>query len=126
MCDVVIGCHDFAQRLCGIKEARAALERLSEMGPLWAGRTMGPEGSEMYVRGRYFRQPAFKVDAIDTTGAGDAFHAGMAHAVLLGQGPREALATASALAAISVTGLGGRNALPDRPALEAFIRDRRV
>jgi sugar/nucleoside kinase (ribokinase family) len=45
----------------------------------------------------------------------------MVHALLLGQGPAQALATACALAAISTTGLGGRTALPTREALEAFL-----
>jgi sugar/nucleoside kinase (ribokinase family) len=45
----------------------------------------------------------------------------MVHALLLGQPPSQALATAAAVAAISVTGLGGRSALPDRSQLQAFL-----
>ncbi len=121
LCHLVIGCHDFAQRLTGLADPGRALARLARMGPLWAGRTMGRQGAEMWAGGVLYRQPAFPVRAVDTTGAGDVFHAGMVHALLLGQGPGRALATAAALAAISVTGLGGRSALADRRELQDFL-----
>jgi sulfofructose kinase len=121
MCDVVIGCQDYAQRLCGIDDPDRALKELSGLGPIWAGRTMGPQGCEMYAGGDIYRQPAYQVEALDTTGAGDVFHGGMVHAILGGQGPADALRTASALAAISVTGLGGRSALPDLKGLSSFM-----
>lgn len=75
----------------------------------------------MLADGELVSHPGFAVEAVDTTGAGDVFHAGLAHAVLEGQGPGQALATACALAAISVTALGGRTALPDREGLAAFL-----
>ena len=124
LCHVVVGQHDFAQRLIGKDDPREALEALAAMGPLWAGRTRGEGGAQMLADGELVSHPGFAVEAVDTTGAGDVFHAGLAHAVLLGQGPREALTTACALAAISVTALGGRTALPDRPGLESFLRER--
>ena len=114
LCQVVVGCEDFAQRLTGHADPGQALKELSRMGPAWAGRTLGERGVELLAGGEYFHQRAFKVAAVDTTGAGDVFHAGLVHAMLLGQGPQEALATASACAAISTTALGGRSALPDR------------
>jgi ribokinase len=120
-CDVVVGCQDFAQRLLRINDPRQALEGLTALGPAWVGRTLGDRGAELLVAGRYYRHPGFAVTAVDTTGAGDVFHAGLVHALLLGQEPAQALATANAAAAISVTGLGGRAALPPRPALEAFL-----
>jgi sugar/nucleoside kinase (ribokinase family) len=114
LCQVVVGCEDYAQRLTGEDDPRRALERLAEMGPLWAGRTLGPAGAEMLAQGRWRAQPGFAVAAVDSTGAGDVFHAGLIHALLRGQGPGPALATACAAAALSVTGLGGRSALPSR------------
>lgn len=125
LCDVVVGCEDYAQRLTGRDDPARALAELAAMGPAWAGRTMGEGGSELLAGGKLYRQPAYKVEALDTTGAGDVFHGGMVHAILMGQTAQDALATASALAAISVTGLGGRSALPDRAGLEAFMRDNR-
>jgi sulfofructose kinase len=121
LCHVVMGSHRFAQRLTGIEDPRKSLEALAALGPLWAGRTLGAEGAEMLVDGEYIKQPGFKVKAVDTTGAGDVFHAGMVHAMLAQQGPREALATACAVAAMSVTDLGGRSALPTKNELESFL-----
>ncbi|MBI5523737.1 MAG: sugar kinase [Desulfarculus sp.] len=121
LCHVVVGCQDFAQRLLGVEDPRKALEGLATLGPAWVGRTLGAQGAELLAEGRYHRHPGFVVPAVDTTGAGDVFHAGLVHALLLGQGPREALATANAAAAMSVTGLGGRSALPSLPELEDFL-----
>ncbi|MFZ5584907.1 MAG: carbohydrate kinase family protein [Thermodesulfobacteriota bacterium] len=121
LCDVVVGCEDFAQRLFGVDDPEAALKRLAGLGPAWAGRTLGAAGAELWAGGQRYRAPGFAVEVVDTTGAGDVFHAGLVHAILLGQGPGEALATANAAAAISVTGLGGRAALPARPELEGFL-----
>lgn len=121
LCDVVVGCEDFAQRLFGLDSPERALARLAELGPAWVGRTLGRGGAELLVDGRRHYVPGFPVQTVDTTGAGDVFHAGLVHALLLGQDPAEALTTANALAAISTTGLGGRAALAARPQLEAFL-----
>lgn len=121
LCQVVVGSNRFAQRLTGIEEPRQALEALAALGPAWTGRTLGADGAEMLVAGNYLKQAGFKVAAVDTTGAGDVFHAGLVHAILMDQHPRQALATACALAAMSVTQLGGRSALPTRDQLESFL-----
>ncbi len=114
LCHLVLGCEDYPQRLTGEQDPERALKRLAGLGPLWAGRTLGARGAEMLAGGELHRQAGFTVEALDTTGAGDVFHAGLLHGLLLGQGPAPALATACAAAALSVTGLGGRSALPDR------------
>ena len=121
LCDVVVGEAGFAQRLTGLDDPHRALEALAEMGPAWVGRTMGDQGAELLAQGRWYHQPAYDVPAVDTTGAGDVFHAGLLHAILDGQGPAQALATASAVAAISVTALGGRSSLPDVAELAIFL-----
>lgn len=121
LCHVVMGSHRFAQRLTEIEDPHRSLEALADLGPLWAGRTLGADGADMLADGEYIKQPGFKVKAVDTTGAGDVFHAGMVHAMLMQQGPKEALATACAVAAMSVTDLGGRSALPSKNELESFL-----
>ena len=125
LCHVVMGERDFASRLTGRDDPDQALQSLAALGPLWAGCTLGEGGAQMLAGGELFTHPGFAVQAVDTTGAGDVFHAGMVHAVLEGQGPAQALATACALAAISVTALGGRSALADRQELERFLAGRR-
>ncbi|MEW5914443.1 MAG: PfkB family carbohydrate kinase [Thermodesulfobacteriota bacterium] len=124
LCHVVVGERSFPQRLTGVADPQESLRALADLGPAWAGRTLGHQGAEMLVDGQLYCHPGFVVQVVDSTGAGDVFHAGLLHAILLGQTPAQALATANALAAISTTALGGRSALADRAGLEAFLAAR--
>ena len=65
--------------------------------------------------------PAPKVTVVDTTGAGDCFHGAYAFALTEGKSPVSCALYASAAAALSVTGKGGRRALPDRDACIARL-----
>ena len=69
--------------------------------------------------------PAYRVDAVDTLGAGDVFHGALALAVAEGQALDEALRFSSAAAAIKVSRFGGRLGAPDRTELLAFMAARR-
>lgn len=82
------------------------------------------------ARGAFVRQateaqpwhvPAIPVQAVDTTGAGDCFHGAYAAALSRGLAPLAATRRASAAAALAVTGYGGREALPDAAACNAFL-----
>ncbi|WP_254768156.1 carbohydrate kinase family protein [Salinilacihabitans rarus] len=64
--------------------------------------------------------PGYAVDAVDTTGAGDAFVAGAIAALRDGEDLAEALAFASAVAATATTAAGAMAALPDREAVRSF------
>ena len=83
-CQVVVGCQDFAQRLMGIEEPRRALLALAGLGPAWVGRTLGPQGAELLVKGQYYRHPGFAVQAVDTTGAGDLWASGFLYGLVEG------------------------------------------
>ena len=81
-------------------------------------------------RGSYIRQagdaalwhvPTYEVKAIDTTGAGDCFHGAYAFSLTQGKQPVACAVYATAAAAISVTGQGGRMALPDQSACLAWM-----
>jgi len=65
--------------------------------------------------------PARRVEAVDTTGAGDCFHAALIAARLDGASLPEALAFASAAAAIKVQHRGARGGLPTRAEIEALL-----
>jgi ribokinase len=65
--------------------------------------------------------PAFKVDAVDTTGAGDAFNGVLAAALSEGHPWEQALRWATAAAAISVTRPGAQSSLPFRKEVEMFL-----
>ncbi|MBS1800406.1 MAG: ribokinase [Acidobacteria bacterium] len=65
--------------------------------------------------------PAFSVNAIDTTAAGDAFNAGFATALMLGKSPLDSASFAAAVAAISVTRRGAQPSMPSMAEVEKFI-----
>ena len=66
--------------------------------------------------------PAFRVEAVDTTAAGDAFNAGFAVSLLSGKGPLEAARFAAAVAAISVTKKGAQPSMPARREVDKFLK----
>ncbi|MFC4245861.1 carbohydrate kinase [Natribaculum luteum] len=63
----------------------------------------------------------FDVDVVDTTGAGDAFVAGLVAALRDGRELEDALAFASAVAATATTAAGAMTALPDRETVQSFL-----
>ncbi len=85
--------------------------------------TRGAEGCVMVTRaGEKISCPAFKVKAVDTTGAGDAFSAGVCVGMLDGMEGHELLRFASAVAALSVQRKGAITSLPTRQEVEEFLR----
>ena len=85
---------------------------------------------KMGVDGCYFRNaetgfyvPAFRVEAIDATGAGDSFLAGFVCEILRGAEPKEALRFASACGAICTTRVGACAALESREQVLAFLKE---
>jgi len=65
--------------------------------------------------------PAYKVRAVDTTAAGDAFNGAFATALVRGQDPIGSAAWAGAVAAISVTRAGAQPSMPNPEEVEAFL-----
>jgi sulfofructose kinase len=83
--------------------------------------TCGEEGLLFAHRGQSGSFPAFEVSAVDTTGAGDAFHAAFCLALLRGAAWEEILRYASAVAALTCTHMGARPALPKQTDVERFL-----
>ena len=83
--------------------------------------TLGAQGS--YVALAKLRKvvPAFKVEAIDTTAAGDVYCGSLATALVEGKNIQDAVRFASAAAAIAVTRLGAQPSAPTREEIEAFL-----
>ncbi len=84
--------------------------------------TMGSKGVYIATGKRRGLLPAYQVDAVDTTGAGDAFNGGLAAALAEGKDIWDAAKFANALAAISVQRIGTTPAMPDRSEIDAFIK----
>ena len=68
-----------------------------------------------------FEGRQFPIEAVDTLGAGDVWHGAFALALAEGQGEREAVRFASAVAAIKCTRFGGRAGTPTRDEVERFL-----
>jgi sulfofructose kinase len=83
--------------------------------------TLGARGAAMLEGDRYLRQPAFPVDVIDTTGAGDVFRAGFIYALLRGDTPEGILRFACAAAGASCTRRGAIASVPTLDEVQALI-----
>ena len=99
----------------------AGLRKAATMSDATMVVTQGGDGVS-WLDGDQFRHlPAYRVDAVDTLGAGDVFHGALALAVAEGQALEQALMFSSAAAAIKVSRFGGRFGAPDRAELLAFM-----
>ena len=86
--------------------------------------TRGAEGAEFrdLRAGQTWHQPAFRVEAVDTTGAGDCFGGWFAAGLARGEDAPTALRHAAAAAAVQVTRAGAGDAMPDRAEVMAFLK----
>jgi sugar/nucleoside kinase (ribokinase family) len=122
MVDFLISSSSFPERLTGEKDLRVALKKIHEQtGSFFVAATQGVEGVLAYFKGQFIHSPAFKVECRDTTGAGDAFHAGFIYGLLCGHSVEETLRVANAVAALKCRALGCRTALPTRDELNSFL-----
>lgn len=85
--------------------------------------TLGGKGAYVLENGKEMIFPAYKVNAIDTTGAGDAFNGGLLTALAEGKDLFEAVKFASAVAALSVQKLGTTPSMPTREEVIQFIAE---
>lgn len=99
----------------------AALDAVARFGCRVAAVTRGGDGAEWREAGAAHRCPAFAVDVVDTTGAGDVFHGAYALAVGAGGGTAGAMAFAAAAAALKCTRPGGRAGIPGFAETLAFL-----
>lgn len=84
--------------------------------------TLGSRGAYAATPARACMIEPFQVEAVDTTGAGDAFNGGLAVALSEGKELFEACRFASAVAALCVTKMGTAPAMPARADVEAFLK----
>lgn len=116
--DYVACSEKFARQFAG--DAEMALSRLAEIAPTVVI-TLGEKGL-LWRRGEERGAlPAFPVAAIDTTGAGDAFHGAFAAAVAANMEWLELLRYASAAGALCCTKIGARQGIPSREDIRALL-----
>lgn len=115
--------HEVQVTVGGPDRARS-IARMLDAGVGCVLVTLGPRGVLWATRDRQQIVPAFQVEAIDTTAAGDAFNAGLAYALAEGMEMAQALRFANATAAIAVTRLGAQPSLPSGEEVAAFLQAR--
>jgi sugar/nucleoside kinase (ribokinase family) len=110
--------------------ASGAIERFQQEMVLsqvrFAAFTDGPNGCVMVTRDDAFEIPAFSVDVVDPTGAGDAFAAGMAWSVLNRLDLETAGRFSNAMGALATRKHGARAALPSLDEVETFLQTART
>jgi ribokinase len=116
--DVAIFSHTYPRAVHGEGHDLASfLEqlhvKLAADGHRIAGLTLGPEGCVIHdAHSSTIWIPGHKVDALDTTGAGDVFHGAFIHALLANETPEAAARFANAAAAAKCRGMTGRAPIP--------------
>ena len=118
--DYIIGSEDVIQTL-EAGNCEEALDKLLSFGARAAVITLGSQGALALTVEGLIRRPAFRTEVVDTTAAGDAFHAGFTYGVLQGWGMEEILDFSNAMGAMVCRGLGGRETLPSLEEVRWFM-----
>ena len=111
------------REVTGEKSLDEGLGQIAGLTDAWLGVTDGAQGSLWMEGGQVHHHPGFPVEAIDTTGAGDVYHA--AFALELSRGKKQiedVIEFASAAAAVSCTRLGARAGIPRLEEVETFLK----
>jgi sulfofructose kinase len=110
--DYLIASSEFPGRWTKIEDPFQALSTLQkEYGMKVAAMTLGAHGSLALIDGEFVYSPAYVVNCVDTTGAGDVFHGAFCYAVLQDMPTAEALDFSNAMAALNCTAIGARGGI---------------
>ena len=128
--DYLILSASFATAFTGKNDPARAVEHLAAQAPRACTIVTAGDQGCWYACGeaptdiRHF--PVFPVQVVDTTGCGDVFHGAYAAGITFGWSILRCIRFASAAAAIKATKTGGRAGIPDRAAVEQFLREREM
>ncbi len=120
--DVLIASHNFASQFTGIDDPERAMGKMRSLGPEIVGITLGDDGCILSWENNIHREPAFAVNTVDTTGAGDVFHGAFIYGLLQGWPMDKIARFANAVAAMKCRKLGGRAGIPTLDEAMAFLK----
>ena len=123
--DYITPNEDEARHFTGKDEPEEMADVFLDYGVRNAVIKLGSKGCLLKNRELSLRLPPERVRAVDATGAGDNFAAGLVSEILRGSAPEQALRFANACGAICTTAVGAGTALKDREQVLAFIRENR-
>lgn len=120
--DYLITSRDIPGRLSNETDLRKALPIVhARYRCRLTAATLGHEGVLAWDGSQFTYTPAFKVQVVDTTGAGDIFHAGFIYALLQGWPLSRQLEFACAAAALNCTGTGARGGIQPIEKIDALV-----
>jgi len=120
--DYVIASRDFPCRLMQEPNLEFALQRMQlRFGSRLAAATLGEDGVLAWDGQQFYHAAAFRVPVVDTTGAGDIFHAGFIYALLQGWPLQRQLDFACAAAALNCTAVGARGGIKPVAVIEELM-----
>jgi sulfofructose kinase len=120
--DYLIASSEFPGGFTGIENPFEALRHLQrEYNLRVSAMTLGSGGALAFTEGRFYYSPAFKVNCIDTTGAGDAFHGAFCYSVLQQMPIADALGFSNAMAALNCTAFGARGHIATLPEITELM-----
>jgi sugar/nucleoside kinase (ribokinase family) len=120
--DYLIVSRDFPSRLMKEKDLTNALKGMQlRYGCALTAATLGVDGVLAWDGSRLLHRSAYRVPVVDTTGAGDIFHAGFIYGLLQGWPLERQLDFACAAAALNCTAAGARGGIHQVDAIEELI-----
>lgn len=121
--DFVITSSRFPSLFTGISDREKALIEVQKKIPGFLCATLGHEGAVALMKGDLLYVRGFEVNVVDTTGAGDVFHAGFIYGLLQNWEVVEILRFANAVAALKCRDLGGRKGIPTLEEVQRFLKE---
>lgn len=109
------------QALTGEADVERAMRTLGRDRHGWSCVTLGANGSMLLDGRRLHHVPAFGVEVVDSTGAGDVFRGAFIYAMLRGDRPADVLRFANAAAALSCRREGAIESIPSLPEVEQLL-----
>ncbi len=123
--DIFVASEDFARKLTKEEDINLAIKKIDEIyHPEVLVVTEGSKGGTYLKKGIVHHYNAFKVNCVDSNGAGDTFHGAFLVAYLEGKGIKECCEFASATSAIKCMKTGVRQALPNKKEVIDFLKGR--
>jgi sulfofructose kinase len=119
--DFIITSSRFPMLFTGISDQKKALLELQKHTSGFLCATLGHEGAMALVNGEFLSIEGLKVKSVDTTGAGDIFHAGFIYGLLQNWEVVEILRFANTVAALKCQDLGGRKGIPTLEETQKFL-----
>ncbi|HSE84241.1 MAG TPA: PfkB family carbohydrate kinase [Thermodesulfobacteriota bacterium] len=113
--DLFIVSLDFLKQYSGEANPRKGIKKLKDFRATVTTVTLGDKGSLTIYDNRLIEIPAYRVEAVDTTGAGDVFHGAFLYGWLQNWEVEHALKFASAAAAVNCLKLGARGGISKNP-----------